>query len=115
MYQKNRRQASYAVSVLNSFISWLGHNPSETDVSERNVDFNGKNITVFRNEEHLVSGFPELPYTYDSQANAKQWFMDWLVSFYGLLIDNAVSDDTGKINVEQNSKLGQILKTIKPE
>lgn len=114
-YQKNRRQASYAVSVLNSFISWLGHNPSETDVSERNVDFNGKNITVFRNEEHLVSGFPELPYTYDSQANAKQWFMDWLVSFYGLLIDNAVSDDTGKINVEQNSKLGLILKTIKPE
>jgi hypothetical protein len=113
-YQKNRRQASYAISVLNSFLSWLGKNPAETDESDRNVDFNGKIVTVFKNPVP-IDGYPELPYKYDPTANAKQWFMDWLVTFYGLLIDNATSDDTGKIDIRQNSILGEILKIIKPE
>lgn len=113
-YQKNRRQASYAISVLNSFVSWMGKNPAETDEADRVVDFNGKSITVFKEKEQ-ESGFPELPYKYDPQANSKQWFMDWLITFYGLLIDNAISDDTGKIDVRQNAILGEILKNIKPE
>ena len=92
----------------------MGKNPAETDEADRVVDFNGKSITVFKEKEQ-ESGFPELPYKYDPQANSKQWFMDWLITFYGLLIDNAISDDTGKIDVRQNAILGEILKNIKPE
>ena len=49
----------------------------------------------------------------DNQAHAKQWFMDWLLSFYGMVVENATTADGSKINVQQNAILGEILKSIK--
>ncbi|MBQ7609291.1 MAG: hypothetical protein IJU76_15190 [Desulfovibrionaceae bacterium] len=109
---KTRRQASYAMGVLNSFISWLGKNPADTADSERVVDFNGREMQVFRNRPEVI-GYPDLPKNYDAQEHAKQWFRDWLVSFYGMLVDNAASDASGSINIHQNALLGTILKSIK--
>ncbi len=112
--QKNRRQASFAMSVLNDFVCWLGRNPKTTDSKDRIIDFNGKDVSVFKDRVDLTD-YPSLPERYDNQGHAKQWYMDWLVSFYGMLIDNAISDDTGKIDIVQNTILGEILRTIKKE
>lgn len=113
-YQKNRRQASYAMGVLNGFVSWLGKNPAETEDADRVVDFNGRDVAVFKKRPEVV-GYPQLTHDYDNQAHAKQWFMDWLIAFYGMLVDNVASDNSGKIDVQQNARLGEILKTIKVE
>ncbi|MBQ9406665.1 MAG: hypothetical protein IJU37_08040 [Desulfovibrio sp.] len=112
--QKNRRQASYAMGILNDFVSWLGKNPAETADAERIVDFNGRDVAVFKSRPE-VEGYPDLPAEYDNQAHAKQWFMDWLISFYGMIVDNVASENTGKIDLQQNAILGAILQTIKEE
>jgi hypothetical protein len=109
-YQKSRRQAAYAMNVLNNFVSYLGKVPGDRNI----IDFNGKDVPVFKKVED-IDDYPNLPFNYDRQANAKQWFMDWLVTFYGMIVDNAVSDSTGKFDVQENIKLGEILKTIKKE
>ena len=109
---KTRRQASYAMGVLNGFISWLGKNPSETDDNDRVIDFNGRNVGVFKSQPQ-VKDYPDLPKLYDAQSNAKQWFLDWLITFYGLLVDNAAQDSSGSIDIHQNALLGAILQTIK--
>jgi hypothetical protein len=111
--QKNRRQASFAINALNDFISWLGKNPNDKTISaaDREIDFNGKRLEVFAPREEFT-GYPTLPDTYDPQYHAKKWFMDWLVTFYGMLVDNATSGSSGKINLEQNAVLGKIIKTV---
>lgn len=111
---KNRRQASYAMGVLNGFVSWIGVNPAESADAARVVNVNGKDYQVFEKRPE-ISGYPQLSHDYDNQAHAKQWFKDWLTSFLGMLEDNVASDSSGKIDIQQNSRLGTILKDIKGE
>jgi len=113
--EKNRRQASFAITALNDFISFLGKNPNVcTSSKDREVNINGKRVEVFAPREELTD-YPKLPDTYDPQYNARKWFMDWLVTFYGMLMDNATTGNSGKINVEQNAILGKIIKAVNRE
>ena len=45
----------------------------------------------------------------------KQWYKDWLTTFYGMLVDNVTFTDGLKINLEENAKLGRIINQINGE
>lgn len=109
---KIRKQASYAIGVLNDFVSWMGKNPADMPESQRVVNYRGQSVTVFRDAPAVVD-YPVLPETAKSQA--KQWYKDWLTTFYGMLVDNVTSSDGIKINLEENAKLGSIIKQINKE
>lgn len=106
---KIRKQASYAIGMLNDFISWMGKNPAETNESQRRVQYQGKDVTVFRNKP-AVEGNPVLAETYTPCV--RQWFKDWLTTFYGMLMDNVSFDGGEKINLEENAKIGKIVQTV---
>ena len=107
---KIRKQASYAIGVLNDFVSWMGKNPAETNESQRVVQYNGQDVTVFKNRPP-VDGYPVLAETFIPFA--RQWYKDWLTAFYGMLMEN-VSGDAG-INHAENDALGKILTQIQGE
>lgn len=109
---KIRKQASYAIGVLNDFVSWMGKSPADMPESQRVVNYRGQSVTVFRDAPAVVD-YPVLPETAKSQA--KQWYKDWLTTFYGMLVDNVTSSDGIKINLEENAKLGSIIKQINKE
>lgn len=106
---KIQKQASYASSVLNDFISWLGKNPAATNESDRVINYCGKQVTVFKNIPP-ITGYPVLPETTNTfKKNTQQWCVNWSVTFYGLLVENAMCADGTKINLEENAALGKIL------
>ena len=109
---KIRKQASYAIGVLNDFVSWMGKNPADMPESQRVVNYRGQSVTVFR-DAPVVVDYPVLPEVAKSQA--KQWYKDWLTTFYGMLVDNVTSSDGIKINLEENTLLGNIIKQINGE
>ncbi len=107
---KTHKQASYAVGMLNDFVSWMGHNPVETKESERSVSSWKGDVTVFR-ERPEIEDYPVLG---DEFSNfSLQWMQDWLFAFYGVLMDNVAFTDGIKIDLQENSRLGEILEKIK--
>ena len=109
---KIRKQASYAIGVLNDFVSWMGKKPAESNESQRVVNYRGQNVTVFRDKPQ-ITGYPVLPETF--KPFVKQWYKDWLTTFYGMLVDNVTFTDGLKINLEENAKLGRIINQINGE
>lgn len=109
---KIRKQASYAIGVLNDFVSWMGKKPAESNESQRVVNYRGQNVTVFRDKPQ-ITGYPVLPETF--KPFVKQWYKDWLTTFYGILVDNVTFTDGLKINLEENAKLGRIINQINGE
>ncbi len=109
---KIRKQASYAMGVLSDFASWLGKNPAEINQSERVVHYQGQEVTVFKDKPEVGEALrlPETFVPFD-----RQWFKDWLTTFWGLLVDNVSFAGNNKINLEENSRLGEIMKTINQE
>ena len=57
-----------------------------------------------------MTDLPELPP--EPRSTAHQWFRDWTIAFYDLMMKNVFSGDTGKLDLEQNRRLGEILKTV---
>lgn len=109
---KIRKQASYAIGVLNDFVSWMGKNPAETNESQRVVQYRGQDVTVFKDTPPVV-GYPVLAETF--VPFARQWYKDWLTAFYGMLMDNVTFSGGTKINIEENARLGEIIARIKGE
>lgn len=107
---KIRKQASYAIGLLNDFISWMDKNPARVTESTRRVKYNGEEVTVFK-DKAPITDYPQLPETYAPYV--KDWYKDWLRTFYGMLMDNVSYTDGSKINIEENAKLGKIIDNIK--
>lgn len=106
---KIRKQASYAIGVLNDFVSWMGKNPAEIPESARRVKYNGEDVTVFRNKPP-VDTYPKLAETFTPFV--REWYKDWLRTFYGMLMDNVSYTGGSNINIEENARLGRILETV---
>lgn len=106
---KIRKQASYAIGVLNDFVSWMGKNPAEIAESARTVNYNGSDVTVFKNKAP-VNGYPQLAEAFTPFV--KQWYKDWLTTFYGMLMDNVSYTGGTSINLEANARLGKILDKV---
>ncbi len=106
---KIRKQASYAIGVLNDFVSWMGKNPAEVNESQRVVRYRNQDVTVFC-DHPPVEGYPVLPETF--KPFARQWYKDWLTAFYGVLMDNVSFSGGLKINLEENALLGAIIKQV---
>ena len=109
---KIRKQASYAIGVLNDFMSWMGKKPGEVDESQRVVRYRGQDETVFR-DSPPVEGYPVLPENFTPYV--RQWYKDWLMTFYAMSIDNVASFEGTRINLEENALLGKIIGRINEE
>lgn len=106
---KIRKQASYAIGLLNDFVSWMGKNPVDVPESARRVRYNGEDVTVFRDKEP-VRGVPKLAETFTPFI--REWYKDWLRTFYGMLMDNASHAGGLSINIEENARLGKIIEKV---
>lgn len=108
--KKVRKQATFAAGVLNDFISWLGKNPAATGEAERAVAFRGQNCVVFQPKPE-VTDIPDLPEK--ETPFATQWYRDWLIAFYGMAIENVAFEGGRNFNVEENQKLGKIIRQVR--
>lgn len=106
---KARKQAAYAIGVLNDFVSWLGKDPAEVDAAHRKVNYQGKQVDVFKDKKP-VGEYPVLEETF--VPFSRQWYKDWMTAFYGMLEDNAISNSGIKIDMAANSRLGDMIKQI---
>lgn len=106
---KIRKQASYAIGLLNDFISWMGKNPAEMPESGRRVKYNGEDVTVFK-DKVPVDDVPKLAETFTPFV--RDWYKDWLRTFYGMLMDNVSYTGGSSINIEENARLGNILNKV---
>lgn len=109
---KIRKQAAYAIGVLNDFVSWLGKKPSDTEPAQRSVNYRGEDVMVFR-DRPPVQEYPVLPETF--VPFSRQWYKDWLTAFYGMLVDNVTYTDGAQIDMEQNRRLGDLIKQLNGE
>lgn len=107
---KTHKQASYAIGVLNDFVSWLGKKPSDVAAHERRVKCWKGDMPVFPDKPPVgdgpILGDEFTPYSL-------QWMQDWLYAFHGMLIENVTFTDGTKINLEENAVIGEIIKKIK--
>lgn len=109
---KVRKQAAYAIGLLNDFVSWLGMKPSEKPTEQRRVNYQGKDVEVFADKPE-VKDYPVLSESF--VPFSRQWYRDWLTAFYGMLEDNVRSVDGNRINLAENMRLGELIKRITEE
>lgn len=106
---KAHKQASYAIGVLNDFVSWLGKKPSDVRAHERRVNCWKGDMPVFA-DKPVVEDIPVLGDDFKPYSHA--WMQDWLYAFHGMLIDNVTFTDGSKIDLEENAIIGEIIKKI---
>lgn len=106
---KIRKQAAYANGVLSDFASWLGKNPTSATTAERTINYGDKPMVVF-SPPPVFDDYPQLPE--DAVDFSKKWRDDWLLAFYGLSMDNVTYSGGSQIDVEQNRRLGELLRQI---
>lgn len=109
---KVRKQAAYAIGLLNDFVSWLGMKPSEISPDKRKVNYQGKDVEVFASKPE-VTDYPVLSESF--VPFSRQWYRDWLTAFYGMLEDNVKSVNGDTINLAENMRLGELIKRITEE
>ena len=103
------QQVGMAASILNGFVDWLGRNPRTRAKEDRTV-FMGGNSYVLFTPAQKPDGFPVLPEI--QEPFEKAWFMDWLRALHVLLQENVDFEDGQMYNREQNTRLGEIIKTV---
>ncbi len=106
---KIRKQASYAIGVLNDFVSWLGKNPAEISESQRYVVKKDERVTVFKSRPP-IKDFPVL--SESASSHAGDWHRDWVLAFYGMMVDNVTFDGGVRVNLEENNRIGQIIEQV---
>lgn len=106
------KQASLAASHYNAFVTWLGMNPRELTAAERTTHVDGQSIVLF-DPPPPVNGVPQL----DTQPTAQEtrWCGDWLLALMRLIMDNVNFDGEQNINVEQNTRVGHIIRGMAPQ
>jgi hypothetical protein len=70
----------------------------------------GGNRYVLFTPPRKPEGFPALPEM--QEPFEKPWFMDWLRALNQLLQDNVCFEGDQAYNQEQNTRLGEIIKTV---
>ncbi len=102
------KQASRASVVINSFLDWLGYDPSQYSEVERRLVMGGKELVVFQTSRCAIDGVPKLgeqPALYE-----RVYCRDWMGSYIDLIRKNVDFNGTQTINVEENGKLAEIIK-----
>jgi hypothetical protein len=108
---KVRKQSTYAASAINSFVSWLGLDPSKTTDAERTLDIYGETATVFPLPEP-ASGYPELQEESELSEKVGDFFRDWVMVLYDQMRKNLYFDGKNEFNREQNALLGTLIEQI---
>ncbi len=108
-YKEAHKQAAYANGILSDFASYLGKNPNTTSEKDRQIMYGGKPRPVF-NPAPDFQDYPSLPEK--AEDFAKKWRQDWLVAFYGMARDNVLASGGKQIDLEQNKRLGDLIKKI---
>jgi hypothetical protein len=103
------QQVGMAASIINGFVDWLGRNPQSRTKEERTVLMGGNSYVLFTPPQK-PEGFPVLPEM--QEPFEKTWFMDWLRALHQLLQENVDFDSAQMYNQEQNTRLGELIKTI---
>lgn len=106
------RQALIAHLVTNDFVSWLGY--LEQPVEKRPASFVGAKDKVFRAPQPPATG--ELPVLEARPIHQALVFLgDWLSGLTLMTIENAGHSEGREISIEQNERLGLILKNIQSD
>lgn len=106
------RQALIAHLVTNDFVSWLGY--LEQPVEKRPSSFVGAKDKVFRAAPAPALG--ELPVLEARPVHQALVFLgDWLSGLTLMTIENAGHSEGREISIEQNERLGLILKNIQSD
>ena len=103
------QQVGMAASIINGFVDWLGRNPRTRAKEGRTVLMGGNSFVLFTPPQK-PEGFPALPEI--QEPFEKAWFMDWLRALHVLLQENVDFDGGQMHNQEQNTRLGEIIKTV---
>ncbi|MDR2142048.1 MAG: putative virulence factor [Deltaproteobacteria bacterium] len=99
------KQGRLAATYLSEFVNFLGLPPSRLSDKERTVSVLGQEMLLFAIPE-VPDDYPILP---DIQSNYDlPFFKDWLRALYRLMIHN-VDFAEKSYNIEENSRLGQII------
>ncbi|MCR4666326.1 MAG: putative virulence factor [Desulfovibrio sp.] len=101
------QQSSMAAHILNSYIDWLGFDPQRKTKEERTIAVGQSQTVVFEPREDVED---ELQLGEERQTYTTVYYRDWFNALYTLLIGNASFDGEREVNVEENLKLGAILK-----
>jgi hypothetical protein len=94
---------------INRFVARLGVDDLPPDRRPKVTFEDGSTAPVFQ-PKPLRFGADDLPEIETSEATA--YLTDWLFSLYQMFEDNAKSTEGSSVNVEQNSRLGGILRGI---
>ncbi|THB64316.1 MAG: type III effector HopL1 [Desulfovibrio sp.] len=99
------KQVSQAVTMVNNYIDYLGHNPREVEEHEREVHVGGKQLQVFANRPQ-IQGWPVIGE--DQSAYEAGYYRDWLLAFVFLVQENVEGDEG--FNHQENTRLGEIIR-----
>lgn len=107
-----RQQAGIASRIINDYVSWLGLAPHGDEQARTIYSDSGKAVILF-SPPPPVGDYPQL--SEDRVNHAGNWFSDWLKAFYALAMDNVSFDGDRTIDIEENNRLGSILKRFGEE
>lgn len=104
------KQVSLAANIINTYVDWLGLDPREASESQRTVSVGGRQRTVFVPPVPF-KGLPVLqedPSPYD-----RTFYTDWTAALVALINDNVNFDGAQSFDPEQNTRLREILDSLK--
>jgi hypothetical protein len=100
------KQSRLASTILAEFVNFLGLSPTRLTDDQRRITVLGRETTVFAKAKTPIGApiLPEIQTNYDLP-----YFQDWLKALFRLMIQN-VDFAEKNYDVEENAKLGQVIK-----
>jgi hypothetical protein len=102
------KPALLAAEIVNAYVSWLGFEPGKP--GDRPTVGQGEGARKIFEPAALVTEMPQLredPVNYD-----QPFFQDWRAGFLRLVDENAMDQGGQMVDIEQNGRLGGILKSL---
>jgi hypothetical protein len=101
------KPALLAAEVINTYVLWVGFDPEQPD---RPGVQNGRVQRKIFEPVPPVADLPQL--SEDPQRYDRTFYEDWFVAFRGLVDANAMEQGGQLIDLEQNHRLGELLKSL---